>query len=113
LLQDEREQKAEATKLIHILSNNGPKTDDKFWVKARNEILWLRDWGAEDGWSTDAVPRGVFSQVKRDFLELEILKALLSNTRESAGCCPTARADHCRLSIGTVNLRRRSGPAAR
>ncbi|AEO62732.1 uncharacterized protein THITE_2107235 [Thermothielavioides terrestris NRRL 8126] len=81
LLQDEREQKAEATKLIHILSNNGPKTDDKFWVKARNEILWLRDWGAEDGWSTDAVPRGVFSQVKRDFLELEILKALLSNTR--------------------------------
>ncbi|KAK4242244.1 protein transport protein sec39 [Achaetomium macrosporum] len=81
LLQDEREQKAEATKLIHYISNSGPKTDDKFWVKARNEILWLRDWGAEDGWSSDAVPRGIFGQVKREFLEVEILKALLSNTR--------------------------------
>ncbi|KAL2134465.1 hypothetical protein VTI74DRAFT_111 [Chaetomium olivicolor] len=81
LLRDEREQKAEAAKLIHTMNNNGPKTDDKFWVKARNDILWLRDWGAEDGWSSDAVPRGVFSQVKREFLEVELLKALLSNTR--------------------------------
>ncbi|KAK3308747.1 Sec39 domain-containing protein [Chaetomium strumarium] len=83
LLRDERDQKAEATKLIHYISNNGPKTDDQFWVRARNEILWLRDWGAEDGWSPDGVPRGIFSQVKREFLEVEILKALLSNTRYS------------------------------
>ncbi|KAL2263487.1 hypothetical protein VTK26DRAFT_6603 [Humicola hyalothermophila] len=84
LLQDEREQKAEAVKLIHSVSNSGPKTDDKFWIKARNEILWLSDWGAEDGWSSpEAGPRGIFSQVKREFLEVEILKALLSNTRYS------------------------------
>lgn len=83
LLQDEREQKAEAAKLIHCISNNGPKSDDKFWIKARNEILWLSDWGAEDGWgSSETAPRGIFSQVKRDFLEVEILKALLSNTRK-------------------------------
>ncbi|KAL2197477.1 Sec39 domain-containing protein [Corynascus similis CBS 632.67] len=81
LLRDEREQKAEAAKLIHSLSNNGPKTDDKFWIKARNEILWLRDWGAEDGWSAEGTPCGIFGQVKRDFLEVEILRALLSNTR--------------------------------
>ncbi|KAL2019623.1 hypothetical protein VTK56DRAFT_9438 [Thermocarpiscus australiensis] len=82
LLQDEREQKAEAAKLVHSISNNGPKTEDKFWVRARNEILWLHDWGAEDGWSSsEPVPRGIFSRLKRDYLEVEILKALLSNTR--------------------------------
>lgn len=84
LLQDEREQMAEAVKLIRSVSNNGPKTDDKFWVKFRNDVLWLRDWGAEDGWSsTETAPRGVFGQLKRDFLEAEILKVLLSNTRKS------------------------------
>lgn len=83
LVQDEREQKAQATKLIHCISNQGPRTDDKFWIRARNEILWLSDWGVEDAWSSsDAAPRGIFSQLKRDFLEVEILKALLSNTRK-------------------------------
>ncbi|KAK0720400.1 Sec39 domain-containing protein [Lasiosphaeris hirsuta] len=82
LLQDEREQKVEATKLIHALGNSGPKTDDKFWIKARNEILWLRDWGAEDAPVASEHPaRGIFGQVKREFLEVEILKALLANTR--------------------------------
>ncbi|AEO56288.1 hypothetical protein MYCTH_2301035 [Thermothelomyces thermophilus ATCC 42464] len=81
LLRDEREQKAEAGKLIYAISSTGPKTDDRFWIKARNEILWLRDWGAEDGWSPEEAACGVFGQVKKDFLEVEILKALLSNTR--------------------------------
>ncbi|KAK0651712.1 Sec39 domain-containing protein [Cercophora newfieldiana] len=82
LLQDEREQRIEATKLITALTNNGPKTDDKFWIKARNEILWLRDWGAEDGSSSsENPPSGIFGQVKREFLEVELLKALLANTR--------------------------------
>ncbi len=84
LLQDEREQKAEASKLIHAISNNGPKTDDKFWIKVRNEILWLRDWGAKENTSaSDTTPKGIFSQVKKEFLEVEILKALLANGRES------------------------------
>ncbi|KAK4147244.1 protein transport protein sec39 [Dichotomopilus funicola] len=83
LLRDEREQKAEFSKLIHTLGNNGPKTDDKFWMKARDDILWLRDWGAEDSWSSEGVPRGVFGQIKREFLEVEVLKVLLSNTRYS------------------------------
>ncbi|KAL2191163.1 secretory pathway Sec39 [Thermothelomyces heterothallicus CBS 203.75] len=81
LLRDEREQKAEAAKLIYAIGSTGPKTDDRFWIKARNEILWLRDWGAEDGWSPEEAACGVFGQVKKDFLEVEILKALLSNTR--------------------------------
>jgi len=84
LLQDEREQKAEASKLIHALANNGPKTDDKFWIKARNEILWLKDWGAEDAIAApETHARGIFGQVKKEFLEVEILKALLGNTRTS------------------------------
>ncbi|KAK0661182.1 Sec39 domain-containing protein [Cercophora samala] len=82
LLQDERDQKEQATKLINHLSHNGPKTDDKFWMRARNEILWLRDWGAEEV-SLDATPKGVFSKLKKEFLEVEVLKALLSNTRYS------------------------------
>ncbi|KAK3359345.1 Sec39 domain-containing protein [Lasiosphaeria hispida] len=82
LLRDEREQKIEATKLIHALGNSGPKTDDRFWIKARNEILWLRDWGAEDAPPVSEHPtRGIFSQIKKEFLEIEILKALLANTR--------------------------------
>jgi len=82
LLQDEREQKEEAIKLINALANNGPKTDDKFWIKARNEILWLKDWGAEDNSSaSEPRTRGIFGQVKREFLEIELLKALLANTR--------------------------------
>jgi hypothetical protein len=83
LLQDVHEQKAEAAKLIHLL-HNGPKTDDNFWQQARTDILWLRDWGIEGGWFADGLPCGVFSQVGRDFLEVEILKALLSNTRKTA-----------------------------
>lgn len=84
LLRDEREQKAEASKLIHHLINHGAKTDDKFWLKARDEILWMRDWGAEESSSTSSdSAKGIFGQVKKEFLEAEILKALLANTRKS------------------------------
>ncbi|KAI2619118.1 secretory pathway Sec39 [Hypomontagnella submonticulosa] len=82
-LQDEREQKPEATKFIHSLSNNGPRSDDKYWIRARNELLWLRDWGAEEAWASDIRIQGVFGQLKKEFLEVECLKAFLSNTRYS------------------------------
>lgn len=77
LLQDERDQKSEAAKLIHNLCNNGPKGDDKYWIKARDDILWLRDWG-----SLEERIKGPFGQLKREYLEVEILKALLANTRK-------------------------------
>lgn len=84
LLQDERDQKLEATKLIHNLSTNGPKSDDKYWIRARNDILWLRDWGSdEEGTTPGQQLKGVFGQLKREYLEVEILKALLANTRYS------------------------------
>ncbi|EJT74111.1 hypothetical protein GGTG_07959 [Gaeumannomyces tritici R3-111a-1] len=86
LLQNERDQKAEASKLLHAVANNGPKTDDKYWIRARNEIMWLRDWGTEENNETTALPgsgKGVFGQVKKEFIEVEMLKALLNNTRYS------------------------------
>ncbi len=83
LLQNEREQTAEALKLIHWVAANGPKNDDRFWIKARNEILWLRDWGADDDWGlSEASPTGsgVFGHVKREAIEAEFLKVILTNT---------------------------------
>ncbi|KAI1371494.1 secretory pathway Sec39 [Hypoxylon crocopeplum] len=83
-LQDEREQKAEATKFIHSLGNNGPKSDDKYWIRARNELLWLRDWGAEEAQGpADVAAHGIFGQLKKEFLEVECLKAFLNNSRYS------------------------------
>lgn len=83
LLQDEREQKAEAVKFIHAISNSGAKHDDKYWIKARNELLWLRDWGMEEDSGSDIRPFGALAQVKKEFLEVEILKALLADTSMS------------------------------
>ncbi|KXJ92774.1 Sec39 domain-containing protein [Microdochium bolleyi] len=81
-LQDEMEQKAEALRMIRSFSSNGPKNDDKYWLRARDELLWLRDWGAEDDWGTEQTEaRGVLGQLKKEFLEVECLKAFLSNTR--------------------------------
>ncbi|KAJ8129083.1 hypothetical protein O1611_g4546 [Lasiodiplodia mahajangana] len=83
-LRDEREQKATAIKLIHSFSANGPKNDDKYWIRARNELLWLRDWGAEEAFgSSDIRIHGIFSQLKKEFLEVECLKAFLASTRYS------------------------------
>ncbi|KAI1420482.1 Sec39 domain-containing protein [Xylaria sp. FL1777] len=83
-LQDEREQKAEAIRLIRSLSTNGPKNDDKYWVRARNELLWLRDWGAEEVYgSADIQIHGIFGRLRKSFLEIECLKAFLANTRYS------------------------------
>ena len=83
LLQDEREQTYEFQRLIHKLGN-GPKGDDKYWTRLRNELLWLRDWGADEltGGTEGLKGRGVFGKVRKDFLETEILKALLANTRK-------------------------------
>ncbi|KAK8856161.1 Sec39 domain-containing protein [Apiospora arundinis] len=82
-LQDEREQKAEAGKFLRNLREHAPKTEDKYWMRARNELLWLRDWGAEEASDTvsDLRIQGVFGQLDREFLETECLKAILTSGR--------------------------------
>jgi protein transport protein SEC39 len=82
-LQDEGEQKTEALRFIRSFGTNGPMNDDKYWIRARNELLWLRDWGAEEALgSGDVRIHGVFGQLKKEFLEVECLKAFLANTSE-------------------------------
>lgn len=82
-LQEEREQKGEAMRMIRSFSGNGPKNDDKYWLRARDELLWLRDWGAEEDWgAAPTEARGALGQLKKEFLEVECLKAFLSNASE-------------------------------
>jgi protein transport protein SEC39 len=81
-LQDEREQKSEALKMIHAIGNHGPKTEDSFWEKARKEVLWLRDWASQSNVEQEEAEYGVFSQLKKSSLEVEVLKVLLSSTRK-------------------------------
>jgi hypothetical protein len=82
-LQDERDQKFLFSKLMSRIGD-GPKSDDKYWTKIRNEILWLRGWGAEELYEgVDSVNgKGVFGQLPRESIETELLKALLANTRK-------------------------------
>jgi hypothetical protein len=83
LLQDEKEQTKTFKSLISKIVN-GPKGDDKYWIRMRNEILWLRNWGTDEVSDNNesSVGRGVFGKVKKDFVEKEILRSLLTNTRK-------------------------------
>jgi hypothetical protein len=109
LLQDEREQTYEFQRLIHKLGN-GPKGDDKYWTRLRNELLWLRDWGADEltGETEGLQGRGVFGKVRKDFLETEMLKALLANTREFTPpqiyIWTYSSISHYRLHSSTIRL---------
>jgi hypothetical protein len=95
LLQDERAQKREFEKLM-IYVNNGPKGDDKYWMRMRNEILWLRSWGAEElsEGGDMTYGKGIFGMVPKEGLEAEFLKSLLSNTRKLHKIYSPAIIDH-------------------
>ncbi|TAQ85410.1 hypothetical protein B7494_g6268 [Chlorociboria aeruginascens] len=82
LLQNEREQRHEFMMMMSQIGDKG-KGDDRYWTRTRNEILWLRNWGAEEIIENmDVVQgRGIFGQIPKDFLEAEFLKALLANNR--------------------------------
>ncbi|KAJ6444199.1 protein transport protein Sec39 [Purpureocillium lavendulum] len=77
LLKDEREQKAEVCKALRALSDNAPRGDDQYWIRARLQILWLGNWAEQ---SAQDKPTGPLAAVPRCFVESEILKTLLSNT---------------------------------
>jgi hypothetical protein len=80
---------------------DGPKSDDKYWVKIRNEILWLRSWGAEEllEGAESINGKGVFGQLPKEFIEAELLKALLMNTRKS-----NSRGSNIQLLINSNRL---------
>lgn len=78
-LQDEREQKGEVSKIIRFISNQAPKDDESFWVRARQTILWLHSWNL----SAVNGKGGVLGAVQKEYIETEILKALLSKSSKS------------------------------
>lgn len=83
MVHDASEQGLQLTRLMMCIVN-GPKEDDKYWIRMRNELLWLRSWGAEEiseGADT-TTGRGIFGKLSKDLIEGEILKTLLKNTRE-------------------------------
>ncbi|KAL2875518.1 hypothetical protein SGCOL_009287 [Colletotrichum sp. CLE4] len=80
-IQDERDQKAEVVQLIHTLADKAPNNDETYWVKARNEVLWLRNWGIAP--TPEGKVMGIFAKVKPEVIETEILRALLSSGRYS------------------------------
>ncbi len=82
-IQDEHDQVLRFTSLM-LRVVNGPKEDDKYWVRMRNEILWLRSWGAEElsEGADKSVRRGILGRISKERIEVDFLKALLSNTRE-------------------------------
>ncbi|KAJ4320014.1 hypothetical protein N0V84_006092 [Fusarium piperis] len=82
-IQDVQDQKAELGRLIRTLSARAPKNDDDFWIRARQEVLWLHSWGNEPGPVTTGSIRGIFGNVPVEFIETELLKALLSSGRYS------------------------------
>ncbi|SZF01455.1 unnamed protein product [Blumeria hordei] len=61
------------------------KDDDKYWIRKRNEIQWLRNWGINDinEFSSPKSGLGIFGQLPREVIEAEFLKILLSNGRYS------------------------------
>ncbi|KAH8661329.1 Sec39 domain-containing protein [Ilyonectria robusta] len=80
-IQDPGEQKGELTRLLRNLSANLSKTDDACWIRARNEILWLQNWGSANSTNSVGSIQGVFGTMSATYIEMEILKALLSNSR--------------------------------
>ncbi|TGO09865.1 hypothetical protein BTUL_0151g00070 [Botrytis tulipae] len=82
LLQDEHEQMMAFRGLISSFGHRSG-SDDRFWIKMRNELLWLRDWGAEEfeGTVDPSQGRGVFGRIHKESIEVEAFKLLLVNAR--------------------------------
>ncbi|RSL91985.1 hypothetical protein CEP52_014072 [Fusarium oligoseptatum] len=82
-IQDIQDQKSELGRLVRTLSARAPKNDDEFWIRARQEVLWLHSWGNEPGPVAKGSIRGIFGHIPVEFIETELLKALLSSGRYS------------------------------
>ncbi|TEA09975.1 Protein transport protein sec39 [Colletotrichum sidae] len=71
----------EALEGAHQMLRKAPRHEDKFWIEARRQLLWLRSWGQDS--SSDAPLVGIFAKVKAEVIETEVLKSLLSSGRYS------------------------------
>lgn len=76
LMQQAWAQKEELKHLLSVHNSHGSR-DDKYWIKTRNGILWLKNWGFDEV----GPGRGPFGQIAKEEIEVLILKTLLSNSR--------------------------------
>ncbi|KAF5700681.1 transport sec39, partial [Fusarium globosum] len=79
-IQDQQEQKSQIGRLIRNLPTRASE-DDGFWIRARKEILWLHGWGNSPKSTGDQTLQGIFGNVTLEFVETELLKAMLSRSR--------------------------------
>ena len=83
LLQDHGEQRNELLKLIRLASLHTQNNGDDHWLCVRRNILWLHNWGAS---SPDAQSgergRGILGTIPKHDVEVELLKAMLSQSRK-------------------------------
>ncbi|KAF4964528.1 hypothetical protein FSARC_7559 [Fusarium sarcochroum] len=79
-IQDQQEQKSQLGRLIRTLPTRA-SDDDDFWIRARQEILWLHGWGNKPNSVEAETFQGIFGNVTLEFIETELLKALLSRSR--------------------------------
>ncbi|KAF5536379.1 transport sec39 [Fusarium phyllophilum] len=78
--QDQQEQKSQIGRLVRSLPTRA-SDDDGFWIRARKEILWLHGWGNSPNSTGDETLQGIFGNVNLEFIETELLKAMLSRSR--------------------------------
>lgn len=91
LREDEKQQKIELARFLAKGAALSPsRGDDRYWTKVRNEVLWMRSWGAEEleEVATDAPAKGILGQIPKEYIEIEILKGLLSNSRTFSQVMP-------------------------
>ncbi|KAF5620286.1 transport sec39 [Fusarium tjaetaba] len=79
-IQDQQEQKSQIGRLIRNLPSRA-SDDDGFWIRARKEILWLHGWGNSLKPTRDETLQGIFGKLTLEFIETELLKAMLSRSR--------------------------------
>ncbi|KAF5670203.1 transport sec39 [Fusarium denticulatum] len=79
-IQDQQEQKSQIGRLIRNVPTRA-SDDDGFWIRARKEILWLHGWGNSLESTKSETLQGIFSKVTLEFIETELLKAMLSRSR--------------------------------
>ncbi|KAI1949820.1 hypothetical protein LOZ07_003487 [Ophidiomyces ophidiicola] len=79
LFVDEESQLSELREVIEALKRDSKPTQD--WRSVREQLLWLRNWGSEQGPATDGdsteSASGLFSRIPLSRFEEEILSSLL------------------------------------
>ncbi|KAF4121771.1 protein transport protein SEC39 [Geosmithia morbida] len=82
LLGDKRDQKSQLVRLVRFACNQALSQGDDYWIRIRRDVLWLHHWGVHaDSIQSHSAGKGVFGAVPEHDIEVELLKAILSQSR--------------------------------